>query len=82
MIGWEPCLGFEGPWHVSVHHTDTSLCGIRVAKVDRYVKRDPHRVEDYGGARCRKCWTEWGLMTAASYARQAQDEAALAEHKG
>jgi hypothetical protein len=73
MIAWEPRLGFDGPWHLSVDHTpEVSLCGIRVARVDRYAKRDPHKIDDYGGERCKACWTEWDLRTAASIACQDQ----------
>lgn len=77
MIAWQPCLHVDGPWHLS--RTDdypaVSLCGVRVAGVERYVKRDPHKIDDYKGERCKPCWQEWRLQTAASYASQDQWEA-------
>lgn len=79
MIGWEPREGVPGPWHLSGWHDFSSLCGVRVEGVERYVKRDPHRIGDYGGSRCAACWTEWGLRTAASYARMDQHFAAHPE---
>lgn len=76
MIGWEPRLGVEGPWHLT-HHGDEflSLCGVRVKQMGLYVKRDPHKIDDYEGARCKRCWMRWRTETAASYAAQDQWEA-------
>lgn len=79
MIGWQPRLGVEGPWHLSLtdDYPAVSLCGIRVGGVERYVKRDPHKIEDYRGDLCPKCQREWRMMTAASFAKQDQHEAAF-----
>jgi hypothetical protein len=69
MIGWQPRKGFDGPWHLSIDHTpEVSLCGVRVARVDRYVKRDPHKIDKYGGVRCAKCWMEWRLRDVVRFA--------------
>jgi hypothetical protein len=79
MIAWQPRLGVDGPWHLTAHRDDfSSLCGVRVEGIERYVKRDPHKIDHHKGDRCSNCWTEWGLLTAASYARQDQWEAAKA----
>lgn len=78
MTGWEPRLGVEGPWHLTFADDVSSLCGVRVQGVERYVKRDPHKIDKYGGTRCRSCWMEWKTITAASYARQDQAEAGAA----
>jgi hypothetical protein len=75
MIGWQPRRGVPGPWHLSVYGEVSSLCRTRVAGIERYVKRDPHKIDDYQGERCPACWQEWRLRTAASYARQDQHEA-------
>jgi len=77
MIGWEPRLGVDGPWHLTHAHGEfSSLCGVRVEGIERYVKRDPHKIDKYGGERCPTCWQEWRMETGASYARQDQHEAA------
>lgn len=77
MIAWEPIDDENGAWHLSLEdrqYPAMSFCGVRVQGVERYVKRDPHRIDDYRGERCRPCWAEWRMRTAASYARQDQDE--------
>lgn len=78
MIAWAPRKGVAGPWHVLLQdgqYPAMSLCGVRVQGVERYVKRDPHKIDDYRGERCKPCWREWRMMTAASYAKQDQHEA-------
>lgn len=80
MIGWAPRMGYDRllgrEWHLSDHVSGVSLCGIAVAGIGRYVKRDPHKVDHHKGVRCPTCWREWGLLTGASFAAQHQDEAA------
>lgn len=76
MIGWQPLT--LGRWHLSLQngaYPAMSLCGKRVQGIERYVKRDPHKIDDYHGERCPKCWREWRTMIAASYAKQDQWEA-------
>lgn len=69
MIGCEPREG--GPWHLTdARWRVVSLCGAFVS--DRYVKRDPHKIDHRGGERCPTCWMEWRLQYAASLARQDQ----------
>jgi hypothetical protein len=75
VIGWEPRKGVPGPWHLSLYTEVSSLCGTRVAGIERYVKRDPHKIDKYHGDSCPRCWMEWRLFTAASHARQDQWEA-------
>jgi hypothetical protein len=77
VIGWQPRLGVDGPWHLSLtdDYPAVSLCRVRVAGVERYVKRDPHKIDDHKGKRCDQCWAEWRMLTASSYARQDQHEA-------
>lgn len=72
MSGWEPREGVGGPWHLTFGKEFSSLCGVRVEGVERYVRRDPHKIDKYGGERCEPCWQEWRMMTAASLARQDQ----------
>ena len=79
MIAWQPRRDVPGPWHLSLQdgqYPAVSLCGVRVQGLDRYVKRDPHRISHYEGERCRPCWREWRKLRAASYAAQDQHEAA------
>lgn len=77
MIAWEPRINPEGPWHLTDRRAaNTSICGIQVKGYRGYSQRNPHKIDDYGGQRCPTCWNEWQLRTAASYARQEQDEAA------
>jgi hypothetical protein len=73
MIGWEPRQ--TGLWHLSRGKAATSLCGVLVAGIGRYVQRDPHKIDHYEGTRCPTCWMEWKLLGAASYAKQDQHEA-------
>jgi hypothetical protein len=75
MVGRQPREGYSTTWRLTATGDDVTLCAIVVAGIGRYVKRDWHKVEDYGGNRCPACWQEWRLRTAASYARQDQWEA-------
>lgn len=79
MIGWQPRLDVPGPWHLTESTKPvpfSSLCGTRVSGIERYVKRDPHKIDDYNGERCPRCWSEWRLRTGASLAVQDQRMAA------
>lgn len=80
MIGWAPRKHvMDDTWHLTHDLHDypaVSLCGVRVQGIDRYVKRDPHRIDDYGGVCCPTCWREWRMLSAASHAKQDQHEAA------
>ena len=75
MIAWQPRRGYGTTWHLTHLNEAVSICGVAVAGVHRYVKRDSHKIDDYKGERCPTCWAEWRMETAASYARQDQHEA-------
>ncbi len=78
MIGWHRAKLEEDTWHLtSPDWATVTLCDVVIAQ--GYVQRDPHKVDQYGGTKCRKCWTEWRLRDAASLAHQDQAEAQHAE---
>jgi hypothetical protein len=83
MIGWQPRKGIDGPWHLTdSREVVSALCGRRVEGVERYVRRDPHKIDEYGGERCPKCWAEWRMRTGASLAAQDQYMAASTSTEG
>lgn len=76
MIAWQPHHGVPGPWHLTdSRDAVSSLCKTRVQGIERYIRRDPHKIDHHEGGRCPRCWAEWGMRIGASIAAQDQDMA-------